>query len=386
MDLPIVPLAGLIGVTVLSNLWVAACSRKTVRSPERWCFSLLALDTLTLTAMLFLTGGAHNPFSIFYLLHIALAAFLVATFSLWFIVVESALGFLLLFFSPFELQCHVEGRDALPFDLHLQGMLVALVLCGSFLAYFVSRLRAEFRKVEIHLEQEQQRNEHRRLITGLGTVAAGVAHELATPLGSIAVASGELEREASYGCGSSSCRDDARLISEQVKRCQQILSRMNTEAIRQQIDADKGAMLDTLPTAVTEGLSQVEQERIIFMGFDKDIPVAAPGEALVQALSALVNNALQAGAGDVKVEAELREGAVEIRVTDQGDGMNELERSRAGEPFYTTRQPGEGMGLGLFLVHMFCESVGGTFHLESSGKGTGTVATMKVSAASRKVS
>ncbi len=378
MALPLVPLAVGIGLALVSNILLMRCFFSTrAICPETVVFGVILLDTMLLTWMLFFTGGAHNPFSTFYLLQIAIAAILLADFRVWFVVVAGAAGFGLLFLSPFELACHTTGIFELTFDLHLQGMLVAQVLCGAFLAYFVSSLRRNLGEIDAELGAQRALAENRRHLTAIATLAAGVAHELATPLSTIAVANAELNSTATEGCGSKACAEDARLIHREVQRCRSILGRLNLDALRADTEAGsdsaEAVLLAALPTAILGRVPSAQKDRIRFAGFDEGRTVGCSGDLLVQSAVALIENALAAGEGPVEVRCEAGDGAVEISVTDSGIGMEPDVAARAGEPFFSLRPPGSGMGLGLFLARMFAESVDGRFSIESR-PGGGTAA------------
>lgn len=385
--LPYLPLLCCIFFTLAGNALLVVFRSRLPWSAEAWSFGLLALDTLTLTAMLYMTGGAHNPFSTFYLLHVGLAAILLDSAGVWFILIESSLGFLLLFSSPFALQCHAGGGSPMPFDLHLQGMLVALTLCGGLLAYFVGRLRKDLRQLDEALVAERERSLQSRHITALATLAAGVAHELATPLGTIAVAGGELEKQAGSHCRNSECLEDARLICGQVERCQAILNRLNLDSLRAQSHLATRTPAGSLPGLMRNSLTPDQYARVQFSGFSQNAAFDGPQDLLLQSLDILINNALAASPQDrpVSVELAVPQNTLFFTVRDRGTGMDPESLKRAGEPFYTTKQAGEGRGLGLFLVRMFCESAGG--HLEvSSTPGGGTTATLALPAAKPDIS
>jgi two-component system, sensor histidine kinase RegB len=380
--LPYLPLLCCLLLTLAGNTLLVVFRSRLPWSAEAWCFGLLSLDTLTLTAMLFMTGGAHNPFSTFYLLHVGLAAILLDSAGVWFILIISSLGFLLLFSSPFALQCHAGGDNPMPFDLHLQGMLVALALCGGLLAYFVGRLRNDFQKLDEALATERERSLQSRHITALATLAAGVAHELATPIGTIAVAGKEMEKQARSQCQNTECLEDAILICRQVERCQNILHRLNLDSLRAQSHNSTCTPTGTLPGLLLKSLPPDQTSRVRFSGFDHSAAFNGSQSLLLQSLDILINNALAASPPGLPVEVglDVADNALSFIVRDRGNGMDPETLKRAGEPFYTTKQAGEGLGLGLFLVRMFCESAGGHLGI-SSTPGGGTTATLMLPAA-----
>ena len=366
-------------VSLITNILVVWL-RGRIPWDSNWIvFILLALDTATLTGMLYLTGGAHNPFSIFYLLHIAIAALLLSGCAMWFIFGESILGFATLFLSPYELQCEVEGIGFMTFHLHLQGMLIALVLCGGFLAYFVSRLVNDLQLVQSELEKVRTRSERSRFVSALGTLAAGAAHELSTPLATIAIASKEIANQSYAILQNPDFKDDALLISSQVERCQQILRKLNLDALMRQTSLDEPTCINQFPELLRREFVEGDFARLHFVGFRKGLSVRCAPDPLLQSLRSLIHNALLATNkhSQVNIHVEQIDAEFVFSVSDDGSGMNNETIEKVGDPFFTTRAPGEGMGLGIFLVRMFCESVNGNLTYKSHPNG-GTVAILSV--------
>ena len=204
LALPLAPMFAIVAVAAATNL---AATRMLQRSPaegaERTVSSgllagtLLAIDTLLLTISLALTGGPQNPFSVFYLVYITLAAVVLGARWTWFLTVLAACSYGSLFLYLMTRPPEVPGDHSTHIAVglsHLQGMWWAFLLAASLTAYFVVKLSSaiERRDRELALMREQALR-HERLAS-LTTLAAGAAHELSTPLATIAVVTGEIER------------------------------------------------------------------------------------------------------------------------------------------------------------------------------------------------
>lgn len=371
VDLPLVPLFAIIVAELVSNvgctLWARAQTREV---PAAALAGLLAFDVLMLTALLHLTGGSFNPFNFFYLVHIALAAVVLPARWTWSLVVLSLACFATMFGELFGLGSEAMVHHADQMQLHLQGMWVAFAIAAAFIAYFVGRIRHALRDRDDQLDAARAQATRSDKLASLATLAAGAAHELATPLGTIALAVGEMSAAIERG-DEDAIRDDAQLIEDQVKRCRAILDQMS---------ADTGGSPGATPEVVTVRdlvESVVENDAAVshqLSAADGVRELRIPRLASVQAIRALVNNAHQASPSEpVEVVVACDDTRCTIEVRDHGEGMSDEVLARAGEPFFTTKPPGQGMGLGLFLVQALAERLGGHFELESSA-GVGTTA------------
>jgi len=210
-------------------------------------------------------------------------------------------------------------------------------------------------------------------IVVLLTLAAGVAHELGTPLGTIAVAAKELQRAAdALGLVDSDIPQDAALIRSEVDRCRQILDQMaEPSASSLGEDLTDPAWAD-LEADLAGDLSADDRQRVSFLWPSQSCgPV--PRKGLVRAARAVLANALEATPQSAGVAVSVRSegGGWCLEVADQGSGMAPEVLARVGEPFFSTKPTGSGMGLGLFLARTFAEQLGGALRVESTvGRGT----------------
>lgn len=370
--LPLASVWSVIGLTAVTNLALHAVPRGRGED-VRVLAGVMTLDVVLLTALLHFTGGPHNPFSSFYLVHVALAAVILPLSWAGFVAVICCAGFALLYIgAPLlprveDVVCGI-GPD-LPMPTHLRGMLVAFVLTALCVAFFVNRLQRTLSQREAELAAAREVAAQHEHFAALATLAAGAAHELGTPIGTIAIAAGELARTAKTAPGFPDVMDDAELIRQQAARCRDILDRLQNQA---------GDMPRSVTVAeLCAGLRSRFQDAEIHLE-TREAPqtVVVPPESFVQALASLVKNALDAqnGKGPVLVRVSKRDGRVSFAVVDQGVGVRPDIRKRAGEPFFTTKPPGKGMGLGLFLVKVLAQRVRGDFRLETlDGGGTAAV-------------
>ncbi|HEY8943784.1 MAG TPA: ATP-binding protein [Polyangiaceae bacterium] len=371
-------LAGECLVNAVSLLWV----RRAPFVREHHLALAMALDLLLFTGMLYVTGGPSNPFSSLYLIHIALAAVVLPPRWSWALVVLALacsaalfLGHLPLIEDPAHAQHRHHGHQG-EFDWHLRGMWVALGVAASFIVYFLHRVTRALRERDRELALSRERALRNERITSVATLAAGAAHELASPLGTIAVASGELEAELRKSSASARAVEDVVLIREQVRRCRAILDQLGADSGQAAGDPISPIVPRELAELALSNLTGRERVRVDATGSP---PVLmAPPRALVQAVRSLLENALHATQAHQRVDLAIARAAadqVRIEVSDPGVGMSREVLDRATEPFFTTRGAGRGLGLGLFLAQSVADQLGGRLEL-SSQPGRGTRATL----------
>ena len=365
--LPVMQLLLVLVVAVLSQLLLWRELRRGQQPQPAFVGGVLAFDIFLLTALLFYTGGPHNPFSAFYLIHIAIAATLLTAGWTWALLGVTMLCYTGLFWRHIPLPLMQDGEPVCgvpPMQLHLAGMFVALSLTGACLAWFVARLNTQLRAREAALHEAQLKAEQQARFAALATLAAGAAHELATPLGTMAIAISEVQRNAKSLPEHPELTEDAELIREEIARCRQILDRLQAEA---------GDAVRELSAAeiIAEIKARFPKARLEFHSALPG-PFAAPPHSLVQALSSLIKNALDASPENQPVSLQFSEVGQSIRflVQDRGSGLSEKARVHAGEPFFTTKPPGQGMGLGLFLVQLLAKRLNGSFDLATDQTGT----------------
>ena len=383
LDIPIAPLLVLVAVELASNLVCALLARRR-RPRQAWLAAVMALDVLLFSALLYLTGGPNNPFSFLYLIPIALASITVRAAWTWALVALSLAcsGFLFAAHEPLPLGDHTRHMS-----LHLQGMWVAFGVAASFIVYFLLRVRRALERHERELDAARAAGQRQEKLASLATLAAGAAHELLTPLSTIAVIAGDLQRDLAQPGASPRAVEDARLVRAEVDRCRAIIERMRADAGD---TAGEGfasvpvaALVETAVGGVSDARVAVRPE-IAAAVIDRMLTV--PPRAVGQALLALIENAQQASppGDDVVLRVAPAGGSIRFEICDRGAGMPAEVLARVGEPFFTTKPAGKGMGLGVFLARAVADWLGGEVTIRSApGAGTSVVFALPLEAPAR---
>jgi len=367
--------AALIGAVGVSNVALEVGGRRVEELPEGIPFGVLALDVALFTGLLAVSGGASNPFSFLYILYIAVAALMLDGAYPWLVAGGAVAGYGSLYVGRIGLAA-AEGAHT-DVHRHLYGMWFALAVTGAMIAYFVNMIRRELERRGERLREMQEARSRRKRLASLATMAAGAAHELSTPISTIAVVANELRRLGERR-GDRDVAEEAAVIRDEVDRCEEILDKMAAHSGRP--PEAQYETISPLELARQAGRRAGNPDRVeIAARGDPERPLEVPAEALVENLAAVIDNGLRAaGEGEgVGVTVRRGDGEVGFCVEDSGDGMSREARRHAVEPFYTTREPGEGMGLGLFLARELAEGLGGSLTIDSE-EGVGTAVEMTI--------
>jgi two-component system sensor histidine kinase RegB len=403
IDLPFVPLLLLVALTAVTNafygLWLNRQQTGAAdiddldvsfsidelnphgQTPLQHSVSLglMILDLLTLTAMLYFSGGAGNPFSFFYFVNLAVGGVMIRRRAAWSLTVAAVGGYAFLM----QRYVPVEGltiHNPPGIDVQSVAKMFAFATAASVVTYFVTRTAGTLRYRERQLLRTQAEQAASQRLEGLTTLAAGAAHELATPLSTIDVIVRELSRHLEDVDKPESVDDDLTLIDEQLEMCRQILQRMRAAAgdsMAQQWDQTTvGELID----CALEGIRHPERVDVIDSSDDiENHELWVPQEAVAQAVRNLIHNGLDASPkeGRVRLESNIHSGNLQLAVIDSGQGMTLEVLNRASDPFFTTKEPGRGIGLGLFLTRNVISRLGGELDFQSTpGFGTVAVATI----------
>ncbi|WP_146457148.1 sensor histidine kinase [Rubripirellula tenax] len=341
--------------------------------------TLMLLDLVTLTAMLYLSGGAGNPFSFFYFVNLAVGGVMIRPRAAWSMAATAIAGYTFLLF----LSRPIDGFGSATsnaLSLNSLGLMFAFSTCATVVTYFVTRTAGQLKERERQLLRAQADQAASHRLESLTTLAAGAAHELATPLSTIDVIVRELSRHLE-GCEKPETVDtDLRLIDGQLEMCRQILQRMRSAAGDSTTPNWDHTTVGDLIDTVLDGIRDPHRVDVLD-GTDavEGTPLWVPQEAVAQAVRNLIHNGLDASgdAGRVRLEPRLIGDQLQLSVIDTGHGMTPEVLDRASDPFFTTKEPGRGIGLGLFLTRNVISQLGGDLRFRS-GPGAGTEAVVTI--------
>jgi two-component system sensor histidine kinase RegB len=327
-------------------------------------FLQLGIDVFGLSFLLYYAGGSTNPFISLYLLPLVIAAATLPSRYTWGMAALTTACYSTLMVYYIPLPHNHEDMDS-AFNTHVLGMWLGFVISAVVVAYYVVKMAEAVRsrdKMLVKVREEILRNER---IVALGTQAAGAAHELGTPLSTMAVVIGELQHEE---CAPQ-LRESLTLLDEQVRGCRRILDKMMLNA------QDNGSStLQTADDLMTELLDEWQLLRPAaqyhYNNSAQPSPLIHADVTLRAALMNLLNNAADASPASIEINTSRSASHFILEVLDRGEGVSEDIALKIGSAFFTTKT--EGHGLGLFLANATIERLGGTVRLYNRDGGGAT--------------
>jgi len=352
--IPWIPCAASLLFTLISNALLIWWRRARGGHLGGAIFHVALWDILSLTLLLYWTGGMENPFVIFFLVQLTVAtvALRASAVSGLAAMMAGACVFLWFFHHPLVMK----AGASLPRELQLAGEMAAIFLAGGTILLLLLSVRNLTQRLQRERETLRAELESRDRFLSVAALATGFAHELATPLATILIAVEELEASGAGGA--------AALVAREARRCERVLERLRSVGQEAVCQSGESVMIDAVVHDVFEQLDASDRSRI-----DLSVPggnASIPGAGLREALLVLLRNALLSSEGPSRIGfmVRVRGTTVIFRVQDEGPGFDPAMMRHWGEPFRTTRA--DGLGLGLFFVRRLAAASGGELVVENA--------------------
>jgi two-component system sensor histidine kinase RegB len=356
-------LACLIAFNVASHLrWHES---RTVSNSE--IFLALLVDVGSLTAQLYLSGGASNPFAFLYLLQVILGAVLLKQWSTWVIVLVTSACFAGLAFISKPLPLPIDYERGIE-SLYVQGVLICFVLIAALLVIFISRISRNVRAGDAELATMRQRAVEEEHVVRMGLLASGAAHELGTPLATLSVILGDWRRMKEFK-GNPELLEEIGEMETQLKRCKTIVSGILLSAGEAR---GESSVKTTINTFLDELVDEWRDSRPVkSFSYENRIRQDSPvvfDSALKQMICNVLDNALEASPNWLGLEATRDNGDFSLRITDAGPGFPEPMLDDFGKPYQSSKGK-PGGGLGLFLSVNVARKLGGAVSARNRSEG-----------------
>ena len=364
---PLLPTFVVVGCSVLLNLFITLYRRVATRLGEREAAFFLGYDLLQLGVLLYLTGGLQNPFAILILAPVTVAATILSLRPVIGLAVFAIAVITLLALWHIPLPWRSVAL-VFPPELAL-GLWTALVLATVFIGGYTWSVAEEARRLRDAVAATQLALAREQRVSAVGALAAAAAHELGSPLATIAVVARELVRDLPADSPHS---EDAQLLLSQSERCREILAQLAHHP-----DEEGASPYTRLPiSALVEAAGALYHDprvRLIFATTgepdDEEPPVRRSPE-IMHGLNNLIQNAIQFARSEVSVTIHWDKTNVTVEIADDGPGFPAHLIGRLGEPYLSTRAgTANHMGLGIFIAQSLLERSGATLTFDNLAEG-----------------
>jgi len=333
---------------------------------ERIYFSQLLIDILFLTLFLYFSGGYTNPFISLYLLPLIIVSSTMgrreATLTAAIILVCYTI--LVFFYQPlFVMKAHAETSV---FHLHLIGMWFSFALSVGLIVFLIMRMTLSIQQRDQRLAEMREKAGRDNYVLALGAMAAGAAHELGTPLATMAVVSHELACDFKEN---NDIASQVAIIKTELERCKQVLSQLSNSAGQLRAEGGRKLSFDAYVREMTMQwqITRPQVTMNLSQKVDGEAPELVADVTLTQAMANLLNNAADASPKGISVSFGWDEKILWLEVRDQGPGFSPYVLEHVGEPEISSK--GTGRGLGLFLSKAVFERLGGSLELSNQDDG-----------------
>ncbi len=366
--LPIWSALAIVAVTAATNLALRLRKPRVQRVEDREAGVILGFDLVQLALLLYLTGGLGNPFSELFLAPVLISATALkprTTLVLGILVVILA-SLIANVYHPLPWSAN---STFMPPKLFIVGMWASVIVSVAFIGGYAWAVTKETRQLSNALAETELVLAREQHLTALDGLAAAAAHELGTPLATIAIVIREMERDLP---ADSPHLGDVKLLREQSERCRSIL-RTLTSLDAGDAPFDRMPLTHLLDEVVTPHRPFGIEISVETPGGGANEPVIARNPAILYGLGNFVENAVDFARERVSVSAVWNQDEVSISVIDDGPGFAPEVINRIGEPYVTSRvrrsgqddDPPGGLGLGFFIAKTLLERTGASVSLQN---------------------
>jgi two-component system sensor histidine kinase RegB len=361
-----------VGTSALVNLWASRRGRASSRLSDREAALYMGFDLVVRAGLLYLPGGLNNPFAILILAPDSVSAATLSRATTAVLAVLAVVAVVVLSLWHLALPWPTPGFSLEP--VFILGLAAALALSTLFVAIYVFSVAEEARRMSHALSATQMALDREQQVSALGALAAAAAHELGSPLGTIAVVAKELARDLPPD---SPFKDDVQLLLSQSERCRGILASLAAKP-----EVGGGTPFDAVGvkqliemTAAPHRRHEVDltiQELVLNSDGNMVAPKVPRRPEILHGLGTLLQNAIEFARSQVEVKALWRDGQLTMTIADDGPGFPSDLLGHLGEPYLSGGDQGRGgehMGLGIFIAETLLARTGATVSLANRREG-----------------
>ncbi len=360
LALPLFAITVVIAIYIVLTIYTWLHSRRVENVDSNEFFLHLLADITILTALLYFSGGAANPFIVLYLLPITVAIVLLPARHIWLLAATTAICYTFLLWQYVPVAHSHGGHNE--FNVHIIGMWFSFVITAILISYFVVAMRSAMQQQQAALNEAREGAMRDEQLVTLGTLAASTAHELGTPLGTMALLLDELADKTVSTQEKSKTID---IMRGQVRRCRDALTTLSASAGGVRLAGGTIVRLDQYIEALCGECDANRPRKPVALTIkgSAEAPRMVIDRSLSQAIMNIIDNAQKVSERDVKVVAAWNAQTLDLSIQDDGPGVPETLQDSIGKAPITMAS--DGLGLGLFLAHSVIRRFGGKVSLQN---------------------
>ena len=367
LELPLVFIFWLICAVLVSVMLGYWRLRQTMIVSNQELFCHLLVDVIFLIILLLNTGGASNPLISYLLVLLSVTATLLPSV---YVKTFAVGGFLIYtFFLFLDLQVergmNMSGEEETMFELHLMGMWVMFLVSAILISVLITRMVRAIQNREINLAKAREKEIRSEQLVAIGTLAAGTAHALGTPLSTMSILLAELGELDTDQLSSTEVKEDILLLKRQVTRCKHSLNQLTRYYNESNPDQEQKVTLKGFMNDIQDYIVNIHPSApVIFSMAGATNSEVTSNLRVKHAVINIVENGIKAAKSRVEVSFQIvgeNPPLFEISVNDDGPGIPSEVMENMGEPFITRHK--ESMGLGIFLANAAIQHLGGKIEM-----------------------
>ncbi len=376
IEIPLIAVSGLAIAVAASLILGSSRLRSETAISAMELLGHLLIDVILLVILLSLTGGVSNPLISYLLVLLAVSATLLPRVM----VVSFAVGstviytfFLLLDLSSGQEMNMGEGTQQMTFQLHLVGMWVIFVVSSVLITVFITRMAEGIRARELNLAKAREEALRSEQLIAIGTLAAGTAHALGTPLSTMSVLLADLDTIAMEHLAAPEVKEDISTLKQQVSRCRNSLTQLTRYYHKEENKGEHSLTIAEFAADIGEYLTNIHPAANIKLTMqDIDNKRLSSDPSIKHAVINIIENSLKATANEVRIDVRVLPRVndteqIEILISDDGPGIPKEVMENLGEPFISVRN--RGMGLGIYLANASIQRLGGSIEMSNLREG-----------------
>jgi two-component system sensor histidine kinase RegB len=353
---------------IYASISIATANRNRFKVPitNKEFFIHLLVDIIFFSVLLYFSGGASNPFISYYLIPISIAAItLPRSYTVW-IALIALFGYslLLMYYVPvMAIAPSHMGHAMAGNNLHILGMWANFAISAAIISYFVSQIANELARQQQKIAEHREQQLENEQLLAIGTLAAGTAHELGTPLNTMRLLVDEMQQD-------NNSNKDIDLLSQQIDQCKTTLKQLQSTANESSVNSYSNQTLHSYFDQLIERWQLMRPELNASVSYAKSeipAPTIRFHPTIAQSILNLLNNAADASPSEVEVSISWSETEVIISIKDFGEGYETTSSKHINKPFASNKT--DGLGLGLFLSQSTVTRFGGSISLDKLPEG-----------------